>query len=540
MTSDIPIWFDSALYVKTYGDLSGMNPVSAWEHFTNYGIREGRRVSIMPSNAPVQIFTMVKDEIDIVEDWVHYHASIVGIENIRVVDNMSSDGTYEALVASGAGVIRLPNYKLKGVYMTELCKLAPEYAIPLDIDEFLVDFDGKNIQCATVNSITSLPKHAVNKMIYIDALVTSDQGYERAVAEATNGSINDYGNFSKSFFYNPLFTGNIDHGNHYLTDDYYAAPLGIVHYHFRNPTQHRSKVISNVRGLGYKDTHLPMCGDGIHHVEMYRKMLRGEHTFSVRSLSETDVDLSPLRSKILTFPPPTLKSKPALCVRDPSKLLIVVARYNESLEWLNEAPFNNHQYLVYNKGINDNFVKTNVVQIIKLANVGRCDHTYLFHIVKNFTALPNVCVFFPGSIDLPHKRHIAIRILNSVTLSSATFIAIMAPIPLKDFFRGFKLDEYECVHPANFVLNNENVIYKSKLRPFGRWFRHHFGEITPAYYQHFGVFSIDKRDILQHPITRYINILAELAENSNPEVGHYCERAWGGIFFPLKTTKVEL
>ena len=43
---------------------------------------------------------------------------------------------------------------------------------------------------------------------------------------------------------------------------------------------------------------------------------------------------------------------------------IVVSRYNEKLNWINEFPFNQFNYTVYNKGENDNFIKTNVIKII--------------------------------------------------------------------------------------------------------------------------------------------------------------------------------
>lgn len=36
---------------------------------------------------------------------------------------------------------------------------------------------------------------------------------------------------------------------------------------------------------------------------------------------------------------------------------IVVSRYNEDLKWMNEYPFNKFQYIVYNKGVNENFCK---------------------------------------------------------------------------------------------------------------------------------------------------------------------------------------
>ena len=48
---------------------------------------------------------------------------------------------------------------------------------------------------------------------------------------------------------------------------------------------------------------------------------------------------------------------------------IVVSRYNEDLSWLNEYPFNQFEYVVYNKGDNDNFEKNNVVEIVNIENI---------------------------------------------------------------------------------------------------------------------------------------------------------------------------
>jgi hypothetical protein len=39
------------------------------------------------------------------------------------------------------------------------------------------------------------------------------------------------------------------------------------------------------------------------------------------------------------------------------KVDIIVSRFNESLEWMNEEPFNNFRYIVYNKGENENLEK---------------------------------------------------------------------------------------------------------------------------------------------------------------------------------------
>ena len=46
----------------------------------------------------VKIFTMVKGEVDIVKDWVLYHGSLFGYNNLYIIDNYSQDGTYETLL----------------------------------------------------------------------------------------------------------------------------------------------------------------------------------------------------------------------------------------------------------------------------------------------------------------------------------------------------------------------------------------------------------------------------------------------------------
>ena len=45
----------------------------------------------------VKLFTMVKDEVDIIEYWIMYHGKLFGYENLFIVDNMSTDGTFEKI-----------------------------------------------------------------------------------------------------------------------------------------------------------------------------------------------------------------------------------------------------------------------------------------------------------------------------------------------------------------------------------------------------------------------------------------------------------
>ena len=92
---------------------------------------------------------MVKDEVDIVEDWLLYHGYIFGFTNLYVIDNYSTDGTYEILQkyqkSKNIFLIREADYTRKGDYMRHLIKdrIGRNYdiAYPLDIDEFIVLYD---------------------------------------------------------------------------------------------------------------------------------------------------------------------------------------------------------------------------------------------------------------------------------------------------------------------------------------------------------------------------------------------------------------
>jgi hypothetical protein len=169
----------------------------------------------------VKILTMVKGEIDIVEDWVLYHGSIFGYNNLFIIDNYSLDGTFEKLVELkkkfNINILRLPNYKKKGEYMTILlrnyCK--NNVVFPIDIDEFIVYYDkpSNSINCnksIILNYICSLPQHPIFKMNYIQGKILKQDGYTQATIESKYGEYDDRGMHAKTFFRSNLFKGEID------------------------------------------------------------------------------------------------------------------------------------------------------------------------------------------------------------------------------------------------------------------------------------------------------------------------------------------
>ena len=68
---------------------------------------------------------------------------------------------------------------------------------------------------------------------------------------------------------------------------------------------------------------------------------------------------------------------------------LVVAKYNEDISWINKIK--NHKITVYDKSENP------LKYTIKLPNVGREGHTFLYHIVENYDNLDDITVFLQGN-----------------------------------------------------------------------------------------------------------------------------------------------
>jgi hypothetical protein len=257
----------------------------------------------------VKILCMVKNEVDIVRSWVKYHASLVGLKNLVVLDNQSTDGTKEALMQSGVTVISVPDYRLKGQYMTDLARNSPtEMVIPLDIDEFMVVYDKKTntISCNVLSVLATLPTVPVYKMNYIE--VKSLGEYNTAPAQATHGRYLDYASFAKSFFHMKEFKGTIDHGNHFQTPYYIQTTICLVHYHYRNKNQYFEKIKCNLEGFKYPLNDvvelkrlLSVRCQGNHHVRSQIAILEGTFSRPRDEIAPDDIDLTPLMRKILSL-----------------------------------------------------------------------------------------------------------------------------------------------------------------------------------------------------------------------------------------------
>ena len=263
----------------------------------------------------VKVITMVKDEVDIIKDWVLYHSFLFGFNNIYVIDNYSTDGTYEELLKFGnlINVSRQSNYTEKGNYMRsyidKYCD-PEEIAFPIDTDEFIVYYDPINKILSTdkddiLHYIQSLPPHNVYKMNQIGIKYTNNDvvnypnGFMHAPIEAKYGFLCEFNIFNKGFINSSINHGNIDMGNHFLTNNHYKTNLCLIHYHCRNLEQIKKKILNNILGLGYKndlnfliELQKTQHVKGIHHVNNQIAVLKNEFIIHPSNNDVLDIDLT--------------------------------------------------------------------------------------------------------------------------------------------------------------------------------------------------------------------------------------------------------
>ena len=216
---------------------------------------------------------------------------------------------------------------------------------------------------------------------------------------------------------------------------------------------------------------------------------------------------------------------------------LVISRYNENLAWLQETPYNNYRNIIYNKSENMIFHTTRYTQeIIQVPNVGRCDHTFLYHVITHYDRLAPITVFLAGSQQLPHKRKKSTRLLKEIKERKKNVFIGVHVADVKTDQYNFQLDQWTSSDDQNKVINVGNKLEPAQIRPFGPWFEATFPNIKIQHMSYYGIVSVSQNEIHQHPIQYYEKLIKELSNSSNPEAGHYFERSWEAVFYPMKDT----
>ena len=186
-----------------------------------------------------------------------------------------------------------------------------------------------------------------------------------------------------------------------------------------------------------------------------------------------------------------------------NKLKLIVARYNENLEWLDNLQ--NVDILIYNKGepIESNYT------VIPLPNLGREGHTFYNHIVTNYHTLDEYTIFVQGNpydhcsnfTDvfnhiIADKEHMWLD-EDRIKITNIAGCIWHEGIPLK-----------EC----------HNILFDVECD------EHEF------YFSPGGQFGVSKERILKRPKEFYEKIVRILECYTNPIEGYVIERFNGLIF----------
>lgn len=227
--------------------------------------------------------------------------------------------------------------------------------------------------------------------------------------------------------------------------------------------------------------------------------------------------------------------------RHRTSVQVVVARYGEELDWLQQPPFDRFtDVVVYDKNDKGDTSAGNPppgARVVKLPNVGREPHTYLTHIVDNWHSLADVTLFVMGSCTaLPEKWDKATWVARHVQATNdSAFPDERLDAPLHQTLGTFEMPYYKSSSAANARLNPDSTMLRCPERPFGAWLTaNRLPPVDGVLYQ--GVFAVSRDLIRQHPRELYQRLLRYVDHHSNPEAGHFLERAWLSVFHPVPSS----
>lgn len=207
---------------------------------------------------------------------------------------------------------------------------------------------------------------------------------------------------------------------------------------------------------------------------------------------------------------------------------MVIARYNEPLDWLNEINTDNINVICYNKNEQE-FYHPKVDKVINLPNIGKCDHTFLYHIINNYNCLSDMTIFTVGSCDMSYKWAQFLSIFyNAKMYNKSTFWTVKYSDVKKDLY-DFKIEKYQTSYTNNISKNQENNTQLCSIRPFGKWYENKFGNLIVTEVNYKAMFAVNKNDIRNRPKEFYEDLIEDVM-TSNPECGHFIERSWLAIF----------
>lgn len=235
----------------------------------------------------IHLFSFIRNETYLLRKWIPYHASIIDLEKIHIIDHKSDDPECISLLKKyenkGLEVTKTSkNFSLKHKLLTQLMhqyKSEANILIPLDADEFLCLSENNQSMTADPADIKkhlySLPlngkKYAFNvfeavvdKVEYDDPLLEMKTFEHYPASETASGP-----NQQTKTFYPAKNFGYTDQGNHKggvllaPNDVYNTTKMAIAHFHMQGFSHFLDKLEKAVDAYQLKNLPEDYVGTGM-------------------------------------------------------------------------------------------------------------------------------------------------------------------------------------------------------------------------------------------------------------------------------------
>ena len=249
--------------------------------------KNGKFVNTHPALA--KVFTVTKNEYDLIEDFINYYGKIFGYENVIIIDNGSTNpivlGVYEKYLPKGITIHHTTGYEgnKQGEHFTNIMreyKNAAEFLIGLDTDCFF-GVHGSSNPDTIQTYLRDLPKNKdifFMKKFYMSVVDVNSPNYQNyklvRPTDCTTFDIRDNysGTSNPHVFFRSANFISTENGNHngVTTNQasYFCDDVFYVHYHDTG----RGRLVERCRGI--------MIGYGY----IWEGMTREEELNRMRSL----------------------------------------------------------------------------------------------------------------------------------------------------------------------------------------------------------------------------------------------------------------
>ena len=230
---------------------------------------------------------------------------------------------------------------------------------------------------------------------------------------------------------------------------------------------------------------------------------------------------------------------------------VVVSHCKHKLSWieaeLRQVSCEQRSFTVYSKCGMQVIGAPKTARIVRLNNVGRCDHTYAYHLAtgpKPNVISEDVILFMKDTTEIhqPAQR-VPFQNMLKVALGSNRFACGQKPFAGADSkFRGISIWHNATVLSRfNLVRHTHNSYNKSQKDEnsfhiglnLGEWLDRFLGvklhhDIVPVCYG--GVFATSTSQIRRHSRGFWLRASQSLSRGDNIEEGHFMERSWAHLF----------